>query len=293
MVNEIEWVQPAGASFKIGKYPVTIEQYNRYCDAVKSPYPISAFFTKKPVTGVSWFDAMKFCEWAGVRLPTVEEWELAENGARPGKESRCGTCNMNGTVWQWCYGEETMKPQRGGSNSLLVTTRTDSPYTALNTFGFRVAIDAEPGPGTESNINEEEEEDSVGKHFKSIDGDHHPKCGDFVLVVNQKGEGCDYSIGCGMAAHIIVGAETIEDATKIVNEGKVLADVDDECFGYTFDDDDDNCLGTAFIVQVAHVFDVKKERANTERVKREIELAEKDAEERQVYERLKAKFEGP
>ncbi len=69
--------------FYIGRYPVTNEEYGLFLknnpDVPEPRYWAHRQYNqpRQPVVGVSWDDAKKYAEWAGLRLSTEAEWEYA------------------------------------------------------------------------------------------------------------------------------------------------------------------------------------------------------------------------
>lgn len=75
-------------AFYIDKYEVTNLQYKKFIDDTHRRSPThfrNRTFPRgkadHPVTFVNWYDAKAYCEWAGKRLPTDEEWEKAARGS--------------------------------------------------------------------------------------------------------------------------------------------------------------------------------------------------------------------
>jgi formylglycine-generating enzyme required for sulfatase activity len=78
------------ASFYLGRYPVTNEEYARFLVANPGVEKPSEWGNRalngarQPVVGVTWDEARRFATWAACRLPSEAEWESA---ARAGTEA--------------------------------------------------------------------------------------------------------------------------------------------------------------------------------------------------------------
>jgi len=82
------------APFYVGRFPVTWRDHIAYVRALGNKHrfdDIEAAHAHEPVTYVTHADAQAFCEWAGLRLPTAQEWRWAALGA-PRSESSCHDC---------------------------------------------------------------------------------------------------------------------------------------------------------------------------------------------------------
>lgn len=148
-------------SFYLARYPVTNAQYGRFLaehsDAARPGWWDDERFNapEQPVVGVSFHDAVAYCQWAKLRLPTEWEWEKAARGtsartfpwgeeppdqrrasfgdpggrpapvgSHPVGASPYGLHDMAGNVWEW-----TASPiEERDILARLKMRSTDRPY---------------------------------------------------------------------------------------------------------------------------------------------------------------------
>jgi hypothetical protein len=88
----------------VGMHEVTWAQWERFCQETGRACRRPAFEVgpTHPVHHVTWHDAAAYCEWAGLRLPSEVEWELAARGP-------------HGPAFPWgeLSGDPADAPQRG------------------------------------------------------------------------------------------------------------------------------------------------------------------------------------
>ncbi len=113
-------------SFMLGKFPVTNRQYGIFVGETGAPEPPlwhQPMFSHpdKPVVGISWYDAVSYCQWLSectgqeFRLPSEAEWERAARGGLERKRYPWG----DEPPWERAYpgyDVETGGPQPVGLN---------------------------------------------------------------------------------------------------------------------------------------------------------------------------------
>lgn len=153
--------------------------YLRHWESDLSIGKKNADIYNSPVVSVSWFAANAYAKWKGKRLPTVEEWELAGNGApknikfntltdfilnwykRPNPkvlpnikstyQNVYGLYDMHGLIWEWTFNFNSFigtGDSRGNAEDLTkafcaggsINVKDNTDYAGYLRFSYRGSL---------------------------------------------------------------------------------------------------------------------------------------------------------
>lgn len=171
--------------FWIDRYEVTNSEYEKFVGGITAQVPsywgngeIPAGQRDHPVMAVTWDQAKEYCDWAGKRLPTETEWEIAARGPfgwiypwgnnpdrvkqktdgttavydNAANRSYFGAYFMSGNVWEWvsepytptAENEHVMRGGAYGPLDVLTVALAISDDSGSNRkTGFRCAASGE------------------------------------------------------------------------------------------------------------------------------------------------------